>query len=258
LLVDAPLRPDDGRSWLAALRKEGASSRRLLVNLDSHPDRTLGAQSLDAEVIAHRETSRQFRRRAAIFKALKQESGAEWEALTGMSGLRWATPRIVYSQGSNLHLNGDGELRLEMRPGPTPGASWLVAPAAQVVFVGDLVTLKQPPFLALAEIESWVEGLDQLLSKEYKNYRIVAGRGGEATPEDLREMRKFLKEVDMRLEKLANRKSPGKEIDKLVPKLLERFKIAAKMEKMYSHRLKYGLQNYFARRYQGATRNSTL
>ena len=254
LLVDAPLKAEDGHNWLAALRAEGAGPRRLLVNLDSHPDRTLGAQSLDCEVITHRETARQFRRRAAIFKALKQESGAEWESLSGMSGLRWMTPRLVFSQGSGLHLDDGSELRLEEHPGPTPGASWLVAPEAQVVFVGDLVTPKQPPFLANADIEAWVEGLDLLLSKEYKGYKVVAGRGGEASLENLREMRRFLKDVESRLQRVAKHKQPGKEIEKMAPKLLEKFKVPAKLEKMYTHRLKYGLRNYFARHYQGANK----
>lgn len=258
LLVDAPLRPEEGRAWLEALRKKGAKPRRLLVNLDSHPDRTLGAQTLESEAIAHRETARQFRRRAAIFKALKQESGAEWESLSGMSGLRWVMPRFMYSQESILHLDNGGEVRLELHAGPSPGASWLIAPEAQVVFVGDLVTLKQPPFLAMADIGNWIDNLDLLLSREYKGYKVIAGRGGEATLQDLRAMRGFLKDVETRLQRLAKHKNPGKEIEKTIPKLLEKFKFPAKLEKMYMHRLKYGLQNYFARHYQNASKANNL
>ena len=36
VLIDAPLRPDDGYAWQNSLRELGNSPNRLLVNLDSH------------------------------------------------------------------------------------------------------------------------------------------------------------------------------------------------------------------------------
>ena len=53
LLIDAPLRPDDGREWLNALRNTHHGSDRMLVYLDSHTDRTLGGQVLESTIIAH-------------------------------------------------------------------------------------------------------------------------------------------------------------------------------------------------------------
>ena len=40
--IDAPPSPDDGRSWRAALMSFGSGPERILINLDAHPDRTLG------------------------------------------------------------------------------------------------------------------------------------------------------------------------------------------------------------------------
>jgi glyoxylase-like metal-dependent hydrolase (beta-lactamase superfamily II) len=257
LLVDAPLKPDESRAWLSDLSKAGAKPRRLAINLDSHPDRTLGTQTLDAQVLAHRETGRQFRRRAAIFKALKQESGAEWEETPGLSGLRWVLPRVTFTDYTLLHFD-DRELRLELHPGPGSGACWLISPADKVVFVGDALVIGEPPFLAQADIPAWLKQLDLLGSRAFRGYTIIAGRGGKTTSKDIADLRKLLKAVEEKLRALAKRKSAATEIDKLAVKLAEKFKGPAKRRPLYVQRLKYGMHNYFSRRYQpGKSRNNS-
>jgi len=256
VLVDAPLKPEEGRAWLSNLHKAGAKSRRLAINLDSHPDRTLGTQTLDAQVLAHRETVRQFRRRAAIFKALKQESGAEWEETPGLSGLRWVLPRITFTDHTLLHFDGH-ELRVEMHPGPGPGACWLVSPKDKVVFVGDTLAVGEPPFLAQADIPAWLKQLDLLASRNFRGYTIIAGRGGKAAGKDIANLRRFLKTVEEKLRALAKKKSAQAEIEKLAVKLAEKFNAPAKRKVLYAQRLKFGMQNYFIRRYQpGKSRNN--
>lgn len=257
VLVDSPLKPEESRAWLSDLHKAGAKPRRLAINLDSHPDRTLGTQTLEAQVVAHRETVRQFRRRAAIFKALKQESGAEWEETPGLSGLRWVLPRITFTDHLLLHFD-DRELRLELHPGPGPGACWLVSPADKVIFVGDALVIGEPPFLAQADIPAWLKQLDLLSSRTFKDYTIIAGRGGKATGRDITDMRRFLKSVEEKLRSFAKKKSAMTEIDKLALKLAEKFKTTAKRKPLFIQRLKYGMQSYFTRRYQpGKSRNNS-
>ncbi len=248
VLIDSPLKPEDSRDWLAQLKKAGASERRVLINLDAHPDRTLGAQTLQAEAVAHRDTARQFRRRASIFKALKQETGAEWEQLSGLSGLRWVMPRVLYSEQTALQF-GEEPVRIEYHPGPHPGASWALLPEAKVAFIGDTVSVGQPPFLAAADIEAWVESLDLLLSPAYKGYKLICSRGGEAKAKDVREQRRFLKDVESRLDRLGKRKAKSKESEKLAPKLIEKYKYPKKYEALYSQRLKHGLKQYYERAY---------
>lgn len=55
--VDAPPSPEDGRAWRAALLNLGGSSERMLVHLDAHPDRTLGARAMDCTVVAQERTA---------------------------------------------------------------------------------------------------------------------------------------------------------------------------------------------------------
>jgi 3-hydroxyisobutyrate dehydrogenase-like beta-hydroxyacid dehydrogenase len=60
ILVDAPLRGEDTRSWRATLLNMGGGVERLLVNLDAHFDRTLGARAMDCTVVAHEKFRRSF------------------------------------------------------------------------------------------------------------------------------------------------------------------------------------------------------
>ncbi|MDP2994037.1 MAG: hypothetical protein Q8N46_02825, partial [Anaerolineales bacterium] len=61
--IDAPPSPEDGRAWRAALLNLGGGSERLLVNLDAHPDRTLGARAMDCTIVAQEKTAHVFRTR---------------------------------------------------------------------------------------------------------------------------------------------------------------------------------------------------
>src|SRR3989304_8671718 len=50
LLIDSPLRMEDGREWLAEVGGRGRP--RYLVLLDDHPDRVYGARGFDLALIA--------------------------------------------------------------------------------------------------------------------------------------------------------------------------------------------------------------
>lgn len=253
ILVDAPLKPEDGRAWLAALKDAGASPRTTLVNLDAHPDRTLGAQTLQADVLAHDETTRQFRRRAAIFKTLRQESGAEWESTPGLTGLRWVMPRITFSHTANLYFD-DSQLQIVERPGVGPGACWLIAPEDEVIFVGDALTLDEPPFIGQADIPLWMEHLEELQAREYKNFTIIAGRGGKAEARDLKQMHSLIKDLHGKLRGISRSKNAPAEIEKLAGKYADRYKPSTWLRALYIQRLRHGMQEYAARLLANAKR----
>src|SRR4030066_1759492 len=80
IMIDAPLRAEDARIWLNLLYNLGAKPNRVLVNLDAHPDRTLGARSMDCTIIAHQKTAQVFRGRPSIFKCQNAERGAAGES----------------------------------------------------------------------------------------------------------------------------------------------------------------------------------
>lgn len=248
LLVDAPPHPDDGRSWVSIVRNLGTGTNRLLVSLDAHPDRVIGLRAMETPVIAHAQTASTLENRPAIFKGQNAETGSEWELCEGLSGIRWGKPNLTFTEQAIIEW-GDQTFLLEYHPGPAQGASWLIAPDLGVIFIGDAVTSKQPPFLGDADIDAWVDSLDVLLTKPYKDYMMISSRDGVIELGDVREMRRFLKEVQKRLERFFSRMADPEETATTVDNLLTRFDFPPERQHFYSQRLAFGLRQYYIRHY---------
>lgn len=248
VMIDAPPHPDDGRSWSSIVRNLGGGANRLLVALDSHPDRAIGLRAMDTPIIAHVQTAQHLENRPAIFKGQTAETGSEWELCDSLSGIRWGRPSLTFTDQAIIEW-GDQTLYLEHHPGAAPGASWLIIPDLGVVFIGDAVTVGQPPFLAESEINPWVESLDILLAKPYKDYLIVSSRGGIVEQSEIRELRRFLKEVEKRLERFFERGATPDETAGTVDNLLTRFNFPPEREAFYAQRLRHGLRQYYVRHY---------
>jgi len=250
IIIDAPLRAEDARSWRSALLNQRGGSNRLLINLDANPDRTLGDRALECTIVAHTKTAQVFRNRPTIFKGQSVESGAAWEAYGDAIGMRWATPDITFTQRMSLHWGGP-EVVLEHHPGPTPGATWVVIPEAKVVFVGDAVVMGQPPFLANADLAIWIDALELLISS-FGDYTIISGRGGPATMESIRKQQQYLVKIERKCEQLFEEKSPAEATEKLVPGLLADYSFPPEKREAYTKRLKFGLYQYYNRHYRAA------
>ncbi len=252
--IDAPPAPEDGRSWRAAMMGMGGGHERVLVNLDSHPDRTLGVRSMDCTVIAHEKTAQAFHNRPNTFKAQGEETGANWESIPGLGSVRWAPPEISFGQQLTLHW-GESPIILESHPGPTSGAIWVILPGEKVIFVGDAVMKGQPPFLAYADLPAWIEALDLLMGSEYKGYTIISGRGGVTTPQAVRSQSDILKHIHDKVEVLGKKRSAVTATEKLADQLLKDYKAPAAKLKQYERRLLHGLQHYYIRHYQASSRH---
>ena len=248
ILIDAPLRSEDARSWRASLVTLGSSTMRILVNLDANPDRTLGSRAMDCTIVAHQRAAQVFRNRPSIFKGHVPESGAEWESSNEVLGTRWASPDITFSQRILFHW-GEKEVILEHRPGPGPGAIWVSVPSARVIFVGDAVLPDQPPFLAQADLPAWIDSLDFAL-KTYRGYTFISGRNGLVTTEAVRAQQQFLKKLHKGFERLGKRNAHPEKSESLIPKLLEDLPASQKSQEYYIQRLRYGLFHYYTRRYR--------
>ncbi|MBN2147106.1 MAG: hypothetical protein JW726_06940 [Anaerolineales bacterium] len=244
------MRSEDARSWMNLLLNLGASPNRVLINLDAHPDRTLGARSLECTIVAQQKAAQVFRSRPSVFKGQNAESGSEWETYEDVMGTRWALPDITYTTRIAWHW-GEQDVICEHHAGPAPGATWVSIPAAQVVFVGDAVLPNQPPFLTNAEIPAWIETLDVLL-KEYRNSRIVSGRGGVVSYDDVRLQRQHLKNIFKSLERLGKQNANPEDVEKLIPGLLADLKFAEGLKEQYIQRYRHGLCQYFTRHYRPA------
>lgn len=249
--IDAPPSMDDGRTWRASLMGLNSGPERILINLDPHPDRTLGVRAMDCTVIAHEKTAQVFRSRPTTFKAQGNETGADWESIPGMGSVRWAPPEVSFTDHMELNW-GEGPILLESHPGPSSGAIWATLPEEKVVFVGDAVLKHQPPFLASSNITHWLESLETLLSANYKGYTVISSRGGVVTTAMIKAQMELMEFINDKLDKMTGKKLVPAATEKLVEKILSGFKAPAARQKQYGQRLRYGLQHYYARHYHSA------
>ena len=244
--IDAPPSPEDARSWRAALMNLGGGMERVLINLDAHPDRTLGARAMDCTVIAQEKTADTFRTRPSTFKAQGEETGSDWESISGLGSVRWAPPEISFLDQMTLYWS-ESPVLLEHHAGPTNGSIWVRLPEEKIVFVGDAVLKNQPPFLAGSNLSAWLSALDLLLSAEYKGYTIISSRGGVVTTNIVKTQFDFLKHVHDKLDKITTKKPNPAATEKLVTTLLTWFKAPAARQKQFAQRLRYGLLHYNVR-----------
>ncbi len=253
--IDAPPSPEDARSWRASLMNLGGGVDRLLINMDAHPDRTLGARAMDCTVVAHEKTAYIFRTRPGTFKAQGEETGADWESIPGLGSVRWAPPEISFLDQLSLHW-GDSPVLLEHRPGPSNGSIWVNLPEEKVLFIGDTVMKNQPPFLAGSNLKAWLESLSLLLESDYKGYTFISSRGGVVTTAVIKAQYDLLKHIHDKLNKSTSKKPNPAAVEKMVATLLTWFKAPAARQKQFAQRLRYGLLHYNARQYH--TPNSTV
>ena len=254
IMIDAPLRTEDARSWRSTLINQRGGPNRLLVNMDDHPDRTLGARAIECTIVAHQNTAEVFRNHPSIFKGHSIETGAVWETYNEAIGLRWAHPDIVFSESVSLHWGGP-DVILQHRPGPTPGSIWVEIPDANVVYIGDTVLMDQPPFLESADLDKWIESLD-LLSSKYRKHIIVSGRGGLVERDHIRAQLRILKKIKKGLEKLADKDASPDATESLLPSLMSGYDGSSGIQELYENRLRHGLYQCFAQWYRkGSTEN---
>lgn len=249
ILIDSPFRMEDARSWRSALLNLGGGVDRILVNLDSHYDRTLGVRAMDCTIVGHEKMAEIFRNRPVTFKTSGAETGSEWELHNNLGSIRWVPPEITFTDKLTIHWS-ESPLILEHHPGPSIGAIWAVLPDQYIAFVGDALVPDQPPFLASADLPQWIETLQPLIEAEYQDYLLVSGRGGLVANQQVRWQIQQLEKIHRQLEDLAGQKAPAAETRQLVPGLLADFEIPPDRETQYRQRLLNGLYQYYVRHYQ--------
>ena len=251
LLIDAPFRLEDARAWRTALLNLGGGIDRLLVNLDSHVDRTFGSRSMDCTVIGHEKMTQVFRSRPISFKNQAMEMGAELELYNNLGSTRWLAPEITFSD--RLEVNYDSSMVvLEHHPGPTADAIWTIVPNEGVIFLGDAVICDQPPYLWQADIPSWLTQLHLLTTNPYKNYSLISGRGGLVPAERVKEQIRLLEKIQKQLESLQAKGGQPADTVKLVTGIMKGLTYQVNRETLYRKRLTWGLAQYYQNHFSHA------
>ncbi len=246
LLVDSPIRTEDGREWLSAVAAHGEP--RYLVLLDHHPDRVLGARGLDLPIVAHDWTRTVMLGWPDTFKGGASPIGAEADRLKRITGVRRAIPDLTFSDEMRIHL-GEREIIFRHRPGPTEGAIWVEVRRPAVVFLGDAVTLSEPPYLGEADIDQWLTSLESLRCPGLRDCALISSRDGRIDSAAVNAMLRFLRKIPDRLGKLAAKGKPPEAAAALAAGLLEGFRVPQVRREQALLRLQAGLVRLYARKY---------
>lgn len=252
VIIDSPFKPDDTRAWRLALLTLGGGAERFLINLDAHFDRTLGTRGMETTVIGSDRMTAVFKTRSVTFKTQHAETGADWEQGNAFGTIRWSPPEISFSDRMMIHWE-EFSINVEVHPGPASGSAWVYLPEQKVLFVGDAVLANQPPFLSYADLDAWKASLDELAAPKYKNHLIVGGRNGLVSQKDIQKHRHFLDVVGDRLLEMSGKNLPAQETEHLVPSLLREYRIPPEKVMQSTHRLRWGLHQFYARHYHPAS-----
>lgn len=246
LLVDSPLRTEDARDWMGAL--SGHGQPRYLALLDYHPDRSLGGRNLDLPILAHDLTREVMTSWPDAFKGGTRPIGAESDRLKRITGVGKAVPEVTFADSAMVHV-GKRQAELIHRPGPLPGSIWVAVPQAKIVFVGDLVTVSEPPFFGECVIDSWIASLAELSGRRWKDYTVVSSREGVVGREPLRAMTRLLQKVEARLERVGGRSVAAQACQALAVQLLRGYRLSGSRREQAMMRLQLGLTRLHARLY---------
>ena len=249
LLIDSPLRIEDGREWLAEIGSRGRP--RFLVLLDDHPDRVYGARSFDLSLIAQTQAREAIAAWPDPVRSTTHLQGAEADRLKRVSGLGRAIPHVGFETELELQL-GSHTVEILHRPGPRPGSAWVVLPWARVVFVGDTVWAQEPPYLGEAQLEAWLEALAELRSAAFARFKIVSARDGLVRREAIVAMASFLRKVAHRMERLQAREEDEETAGRLAPQLVRGFRIPVARREQAMLRLRSGLEHLYSEQYAEA------
>jgi glyoxylase-like metal-dependent hydrolase (beta-lactamase superfamily II) len=238
MLIDCPLKSEEGKEWFAQLSEYGVP--RYLVLLDAHPDRVLGARAMELPLIAQDRTLETIREWADTFKGSLHPIGAESDRVKRITGVQRSAPEITFSKQMRIHL---GEVIFEFlhRPGPQAGSSWILLPEEKVAFIGDTVAVDEPPYFGNANLERWLESLDELRSYPLEEYTLISSQGGPLNREEINAMARFLRKVEHRLQRVLNEKLNEQEIGLLAEELLEDFQVQGGRRDQMLLRLQAGL-----------------
>lgn len=246
LLIDCPIRLEDGRAWLSQATEYGKPLYTAL--LDHHPDRVIGARDMRMPLVGHQMTSQIMAMKSDSFKGNTHPIGADTDRLKRVTGVSRAIPNLTFSDEMTIRIGGDN-VEFWHRPGPTDGSIWVVYQKQEVIFIGDAVTVSEPPFVGDSDLEAWLGTLEDLRSLEGQSFQLISARDGLIEREEINAMARFLRKVRVRIERLGKMKKPESEYDSIAGQLLTDFNLTGSRKDRARLRLRVGLEDLYHKLY---------
>jgi hypothetical protein len=126
-------------------------------------------------------------------------------------------------------------------------------PEAEIAFIGDTVTVAEPPFLGDAQLEAWMDQLEELRGSQFRSFLLIAGRDGVIEREHLNDMARFLRRVVHRAEHPRAGRSPAEAAAHTAGEFMRGLSLPPTRRDLVRLRLQTGLTALFRRTSPGGT-----
>ena len=250
LIIDAPMRADDRQAWQQTLGDLGGGKGRLMVLLDTHTDRLYGTQMIEYPILAQENTLQIIRELPSTQKVSDLKEASDPEPYDLPQNVRWAVPDLTYTKQVSIHWDEDPVV-VTHQPGAHLAGSWVRYDFAKVIFVGDSVVVKQPPYLGWCDLDCWIEELNELCSDAYIGYKIIGGRNGVVQHRSILKMIEFLSAVKTFVIDEFAVENHEEGLDQFALKLMREINYDRDLKEHYKCRLVRGLKLLLKRHQTG-------
>lgn len=195
LLIDAPMRPNEGSHWQNTLRKLGVTRFYGIVNTDPHPEHFLGnAFFWPIRILGHELTVKQVSRYKAsgleeLINIYREEDP---QLADDLAQLDIYEPEICIGDRLTLYL-GDRRVQILHLNGHTPASLGVYLPDERILFAGDNVVYNEYPVMSQANSAAWLETLALIQAMDVKV--IVPGTGEPCGKEALTPLILYITEL---------------------------------------------------------------
>jgi glyoxylase-like metal-dependent hydrolase (beta-lactamase superfamily II) len=247
ICIDSPMLPSDARRWREQIAKLSNKPVRFTVLTDANRERILGLQHLGGAVVAHEAAWEKIKSYGDAFRQQAVDSVSPCDATAAAeiaSDLRIVVPQVTFTSTLTLY-QGDTPVVIRHVGGVTPGSLWVHLPKQGVLFAGDLVTSHAHPLTAEADIDVWLDLLDQIRDAGFPAKAIVPGRGSTCTKAALKPLAVYLRAMRTRVQSLIRLRRQKSETATLIPEFLSRYPVPSDDRECAQRRIKAGLDHIY-------------
>jgi hypothetical protein len=203
---------------------------------------------METNVLAHDNVIEIIRSRSTSSKNQDLEPGPDWTHTEFPSGYRCVKAQMTFTDEALLHWD-ENPILVTHKPGAHSAGAWLIDETRKIAFIGDSVLEAQPPFFALADIETWISELNWLQSDRFKNFKLISSRNGVIDLNSVNKMAELLTKTKELMNDLASEDSPLESIPELASQLLKKLDYDPQSHERYMNRLMWGLEQYYLRNF---------
>lgn len=243
IAIDAPTLPQDARAWRQKVMETARGPILYVILTDTHPDRMLNAELLEAPAIAAR----------AAYDQASAHTDSTWrgiiedwtrtypEASGDLPETPITLPEIMFTHSLTLH-KGEMTVTVQRIAGGAPGSAWVYLPEQDVLFTGDTLVVENHPFLASTpDTKAWLETLKMLRQPRFADTTIVPGRGPICDQSATRPLSEYITLARRRVRSLQRDGQTRLDKTAIVAELLSLFPVDDDERESVERRIKAGL-----------------